>query len=210
MASSDAYQQFLASTVIDYEKWHDGEGYDLGALQRMTGTERHRAEGLMLERDIGWREIEVLEALGTARSWKAIARVFTHDRSIDTQLAAAAALDRSGKLGRPIDDIVAEAVLKLRTVEGGSTRALLLAEQHPTERVKQALLRASGRKSEIAMHCAALLCFLCGKAKEAFDWELRPLFLRLSPDNETLDRKAAYRELCVLVEMTTGTPRNSP
>lgn len=70
--------------------------------------------------------------------------------------------------------------------------------------MKQALLRASGQKSEIAMHCAALLCFLCGKAKEVFDWDLRPLFLRLAPENEESDRKAAFSEVCLLVGMTTG------
>jgi hypothetical protein len=76
-----------------------------------------------------------------------------------------------------------------------------MAEEYPTDRVKQALLVASGKKTEIAMHCAALLCYLSGKAKEAFDWDLRPLFLRLAPDNEEADRRAAYGEVCALVGM---------
>jgi hypothetical protein len=130
------------------------------------------------------REIEVLESLDSARAWDAIEQVFAQDGTIDGHLAAAAALHRGGRLGPPVNEVLAEAILKLRTIEGGSTRALLMAEQYPTERVKRALLRASRRKNEIAMHCAALLCYLCGKAKAPFDWDLRPRFLRLAPDNE--------------------------
>jgi hypothetical protein len=199
---SEAYQRFLASTVMDYEKWHDGEGYDLGTLQVLTAAERRQVEDLMIGRTIEWREIEVLESLGTPRSWKAIDQAFTSHRNIDTRLAAATALHRSGNQSQPMDQVIAEAILELVSIEAGLTRALLLAEEHPTDRVRRALLRASGKKTEIAMHCAALLCYLAGKAKDPFDWDLRPLFLRLAPGNDPADRKAAYGELCALVEMT--------
>jgi hypothetical protein len=201
MTGSPAYQRFIESTTIDYEKWHDGEGYDLAALADLSQAERSLVRDLMVGRPIAWREIEVLEALADPRGWDAIEAAF-ESRSIDTKLAAAVALERHGRLRLSIDAVVADTILRLRTIEGGSTRALLLAEQYPTDRVKEALLRASGRKNEIAMHCGALLCYLCGKAREAFDWDLRPLFLRLAPDNNVSDRKAAYRELCALVGMT--------
>jgi hypothetical protein len=201
MNPSPAFQRFVDSTAIDYEKWHDGEGYDLAALREMTPGERKQVEQMMTDRTIEWREIEVLEALDSASGWKAVRKTYQDGRGSDTRLAAAAALHRGGKLGQPIDEVVAEAILKLRTIPEGSTRALLMAEEFPSDAVKRALLRASGRKNEIAMHCAALLCYLCGKAKEAFDWDLRPLFLRLAPDNAEADRKAAYGELCALVGM---------
>jgi hypothetical protein len=202
MSGSPAYQRFLESTVIDYEKWHDGVGYDLTALDDMSAVERERVLEQMLGRTLEWRELEVLEKLGSPRAWKAIEETFTGVGDIDTRLAAAVALERGGKLNIPMDEVVAEAILALRKIEGGLTRALLLAEQYPTERVKRALLRASESATEAAMHCGALLCYLCGKATEAFDWNLRPLFLRLAPGNDEADRKAAYRELCALVEMT--------
>ena len=202
MSGSAAYRRFLDSTVMTYEKWHDGEGYDLASLDDMDQSEREQAEKRMLDRALEWREIEVLEKLGSARGWKAIRETFDDNRSIETRLAAAEALERGGKLGIPIDEVVTEAVLEIRDIGEGSTRALLLAERYPTERVKRALLQAAGRRSEIAMHCGALLCYLTGKAKEAFDWELRPLFLRLVPGNEETDRTAAYGELCTLVGMT--------
>lgn len=202
MTGSPAYQRFLSSTVMDYEKWHDGIGYDLPALDDMDPAERERAQELMLGRDIEWREIEVLEKLGTARGWTAIEETFEGSRSHDTRMAAAEALARSGKLKTPIDEVVADAILRLGEIGDGSTRTLLLAEQYPTENVKRALLEAAGRTTEMAMHCGALLCYLSGKAKEAFDWDLRPLFLRLVPGNDVTDRENAYRELCALVGMT--------
>ena len=202
MTGSPAYQRFLESTVIDYEKWHDGVGYDLTALDDMTAAERERVLEQMLGRAIEWRELEVLEKLASPRAWKAIEDTFRGDGDIDTRLAAAVALERGRRLDIPMDEVVAEAILALRKIEGGLTRALLLAERYPTEQVKRALLRASERKTEAAIHCAALLCYLTGKAAEAFDWNLRPLFLRLVPGNDEADRNAAYRELCALVEMS--------
>jgi hypothetical protein len=50
-----------------------------------------------------------------------------------------------------------------------------------------------------------VLCFLTGVASEAFDWNLRPLFLRLGPDEPEADRAAAFSELCTLVKMTPAT-----
>jgi hypothetical protein len=202
MNGSPAYQRFVDSTVIDYEKWHDGIGFDLSALDEMGPLEHERVLDLVLGRTIEWREIEVLEKLASPRAWKAIEETFGSGGDIDTRLAAAVALERGGKLGIPLDQVVAAAILAIRRIEEGLTRALLLAEQYPTERIKRALLQASGMKTEVALHCGALLCYLCGKATEAFDWNLRPLFLRLAPGNDEADRNAAHRELCALVEMT--------
>lgn len=202
MTGSPAYQRFVASTVLDFDQWHDGLGYDLTALPDMTEAEREHVADMMIQRDVEWREIEVLAALDSDRSWRAIEQAFARDSAIETHLAAAEELYRHGRLPLPLDAVLADAILRLRDIPGGSTRALLMAEQHPSEKVKAALLEASGKKTEIAMHCAALLCYLTGKAKEAFDWDLRPFFLRLAPDNPDADRTAAYRELCALVAMT--------
>ena len=202
MTASSPFRRFLDSTALDYDKWHDGIGYDLAVLDELGPGERDQVLHLMLSRTIEWREIEVLEKLDRPTGWKAIQETFERSGSIDPRLAAAAALERAGKLAEPLDAVVAREILQLHAIEEGLTRALLLAEQYPTERVKRALLKASGRPSEAAMHCGALLCYLCGKAKEAFDWDLRPLFLRLAPGNAASDRAAAYRELCARVEMT--------
>ena len=167
----------------------------------MTDEERASVLEMMSAGDMAWREIEVLERLALPDSWAAIEEAIQDHLSIDTRLAAAAALHRVNRLSRPIDEIIADELMNLSTIENGCTRALLLAEQHPTDRVKQALLWASRNRTECAMHCAALLCYLTGVGQEPFDWNLRPLFLRLDPHNSELEREAAFKELCLLVRM---------
>ena len=80
-----------------------------------------------------------------------------------------------------------------------------MAEDHPTPAVKQALLWASWNRTECAPHCAGVVCYLAGVAREPFDWSLRPLFLRLGPHNSYFERKAAFDELCKLVAMELDT-----
>jgi len=88
-----------------------------------------------------------------------------------------------------------------------------MAEEHATEDVKHALLAASHNRTASAMHCAGVLCYLAGVAKEPFDWNLRPLFLRLGPEEPEDDRAAAFRELCALVgidDRRSGSRGQSP
>jgi hypothetical protein len=65
-----AVQRFLDSMVIDYEKWHDGIGYDLKAIDEMTETERREVARMLASREQGWREVEArnTSAAGTIRS----------------------------------------------------------------------------------------------------------------------------------------------
>jgi hypothetical protein len=203
MTAPSAFQRFLDSTVLDFDRWHDGEGYDVSALAEMSAEERLKAGELMLGRDMTWREIEVLEALDQSVGWQAIERALEEGDDADVRLATAAALHRRQRLRQPLEEILAREIRRLRTIPGGSTRALLMAAEYPSAPVKEALFAASSRKSEIALHCAALLCYLSGKAREPFDWELRPFFLRFGPDNEEEDRQAALRELGAILQGST-------
>ena len=40
MQHTPAYTRFLASMQMTFDKWHDGEGYDIDALEEMTDDER--------------------------------------------------------------------------------------------------------------------------------------------------------------------------
>jgi hypothetical protein len=95
--STDAYARFVASLELDFDRWHDGDGYDLDALSQID---------------------------------------------------------------------------------------------------------ASRTKTTSAMHCAGVLCYLAGVGSEPFDWNLRPLLLRLGSDEPDDVREAAFRELCDLVKMS--------
>ena len=201
---TEAFTRFVQSLELDHDRWHDGEGYDLEALANIDTGERGDVVHLLASREATWREIEALETIDIPPAYMAIKRALRDSDSIDTRLAAAEALDHLGKLDEPLDRVLAREIRNLDN--DGTTRALLMAEQHGSEEVKRALLEASHKRTESAMHCAALLCYLAGVAKEPFDWDLRPLFLRLGAEEAEADREAAFRELCTLVAMEPQAP----
>ena len=203
---SEAYSRFLSSLELDFDRWHDGEGYDLEALAGIDDSERGDVVSELARRAPTWREIEALEAIDIPPAFMAIKRALRDGQSIDTRLAAAESLHRLGKLDEPIDAVLAREIAKLEDIGDGATRALLMAEDFPTDAVKRALLDASHRRTDSAMHCAGVLCYLTGAGKEPFDWDLRPLLLRLGPKEPEADRTAAFRELCALVKMEPSEP----
>src|SRR5215212_8862456 len=144
-ARSEALERFMASTSIDYDAWHDGVGYDLDAL-RALGTPAARAA--VVEQLRGGR----LEL----RLWAA--RALGDDRELAADREAA------------IVSGLAEGIFY-----GGLSVALDLATELRTPAMIQALFRASLRDDgEAAVQAAARLAFIHRKAKEEFDWELRP------------------------------------
>ena len=202
---TEAFARFMSSLHVDFDRWHDGEGFDLDALADIDEAERGDVVWELARREATWREIDALEQIDIPPAVMAIKRALRDSRSIDTRLAAASALHRLGQLDEPVDAVLAREIRQLSSIEDGSTRALLMAEEHPTDRVKQALLAATQSRTECSIHCAGVLCFLAAVASEPFDWNLRPLFLRLGPDEPEADRAAAFAELCALVKMTPAT-----
>jgi hypothetical protein len=205
VAHTAAYDRFIRSMTFTYEQWLDGESYDLDALREMEEWERPQILEILRDREVTWREIEVFAAVEHPIARAAIDAALEHRLSVGTRLAAAEALHAQGRLAQPIDERLAREIRQLDTVHNGCTRALLMAEKHPTGAVQQALLYASYNRTECSLHCAALLCYLRGVAKAPFDWELRPLFLRLGPNNSMLERQAAFDELCALVRLELDT-----
>ncbi len=79
---------------------------------------------------------------------------------------------------------------------GGLSATLEEAAAFHPPGVVDALLRGTlGRPGDVAVHFAALLCFVHGKSSEAFDWNHRPFFLRFNTTDRA-EREAAFRELC--------------
>jgi len=194
----------MASTAIDYEKWHEGEGYDLDALRSLSGSERDDAEGWLLARASNdWRDLEGLLALASPTARAAVIGQLRHGKLEQRLWAArfltdgpdAAATDSAFEADREtaVLDGLASA-----TFYGGLTQALDLATELRTPAMVDALFRACFRdEGEAAVHAAARLAYIHGKATEEFDWDLRPLFLRFNtPDRR--EREEAFRELCSL------------
>jgi len=92
-------------------------------------------------------------------------------------------------------------VKALETAEfyGGLTQALMEVQAfHPPVIIRSLLRGLMERDGGTAVHFAAMLCFLHGKASSAFDMAQRPFFLRFNtPD--LAEREKAVRELCTLI-----------
>ena len=201
MGRSDAFARFMASTNIDYEKWHDGIGYDLDALRSLSGEERQQAERWLLDRaGNDWRDIEGLLALGSGPARAAVVEQLRHGK-LEQRLWAARYLtdDPAAAATDPAFDADREAAvvagLESALIYEGLTQAFDLAVDVRTPVMVEALWRATQREeSEASVHAAARLAFLYGKASSDFDWDLRPLFLRFGTADRA-DRAAALKEL---------------
>lgn len=195
-------ERFRRSMVIDYEKWHDGIGYDLDALRAASPAERAAIESLLLGHGVAdWRDVEALAALDTPQARAALQAA---KKSSDSRVRAAV-LDYAPGLLTDAERTAA-LVRLLETAEffDGLTQALDQVEEfHPPEVVDALFRGALHRKGEVAVHFAAMLTFLHGKAGEAFDWEQRPFFLRFNTPDRA-GRETVFRELCARIGADAG------
>jgi len=195
--STAAVDRFLASMVRDRDRWRDGIGYDLAALDEMTAVERGAIEARLLAREPPlWCDLEALARLGTPAAVRALQAALRHRdpavRGAALRYGGAGFSDGERLLGicRALEDAA---------FFDGLSEALEAAEAYHPPEVSDLLLRALlRREGEVAVHVAALLCFLHGQAKEPFDWEQRPFFLRFAEADGAL-RRAAFRDLCARI-----------
>ena len=138
-----AVGRFERSMVMDYEKWHDGIGYDLATLKTATPEERRAIETLLIRHGVkDWRDVEALAALGTPQAGEFLkAALHAPDPAISLAVARyAPELVLHTKR-------VAALIKALETAQffGGLSQALdEAAEFHPKE-VVEALFRGASR-----------------------------------------------------------------
>ena len=183
---SPAYERFLSSMVITYMMWHDGDGYAVDAIAEMTPEERVEIEakliGRLSESAADWRDIEALAYLRTPTAVAAIDKARTHRNNEVRKQALEYFLNRADEESAPDPEQLDEQVAK--AVAGG---AIDMAQTHPTPRVKRALLDLARLGNAVQrVNAAAMLMYLCGQAKEAFDWEQRPFYLRFNGEGHDL------------------------
>jgi hypothetical protein len=189
---SEAFRRFEASMVIDYEKWHDGIGYDLDALRQLEGEERQWAERLL--RGVSnpdWRVAEALAALKSDSADASLEEMAADAKDGAGRLRAAELLHRAGKSGPP--DAVIAGLIRTGAPYEGLTQALDLCPEFPTRRVKASLLWASLHNPDARVHAAAMLYHLYHKTDEPFDWKLRPFFLKFNESEAT--RRACFEKM---------------
>jgi hypothetical protein len=197
-ASSSPLERFVASMVVDYDKWHDGIGYDLDVLKECSARERASIEArLVPPKD--WRDVEALaslRALGSESAESAL-RAATHSSVNEVRLAALR------EVPDLVDDDTRTAML-VRAIESagsfdGLDATLSQVETFHPPAVVAALFRGLfTRDGTTACNYAGMLAFVHGKTKEPFDWSMRPLFLKFNTDDRA-EREAAFQELCAVL-----------
>lgn len=197
--SESAVARFERSMNIDYEKWHEGIGYDLDCLRQASPAERRQIEQLLTRRPPSdWRDIEALAALDSERARKALRAA---SQSSDSALRMAVVRFAPDLVTKP--QRIRSLIRALETAEfyGGLSEALSEAESLHPPKVMAALFHGTlAREGGIAVHFAAMLTYLHGKASSRFDWDQRPFFLRFNtPSPEA--RREAFMELCRRIEV---------
>jgi len=198
MPHSETYERFMKSTNIGFDQWHDGIGYDLQAYQQMTPEERDRvAKNLHMKGQLDWRDMEVLRLHGDSDSFDKLRDVLATG-SIDARAHALGELIEMGKMSGSVADVqLAHVIDDIDGIEG-MVPALLLAPDHGGPMTSAALLRGTRDRPGVAVNFAGMVCFLAGVTDEEFDWDLRPLFLRMGEGEPEAGRAAAFEELCKL------------
>ncbi len=196
-ASTSIVRRFVESMEINYDKWHEGEGYDLALIELADQCTRDSIERILIGRSsIGWRDIEALAKINSPKSRVAIMHAFMH---ADTQTRMAVHIHAPELLSQQLrtDSIVR--ALQESTIYFGLSEALAEVEQfHPPEIVQELLRGLMRRDGGTACHFAAMLYFLYGKSSCTFDWEYRPFFLKFNTE-DLLERERAVRELCDVI-----------
>lgn len=193
---SEALRRFESSMAVGYEQWHDGIGYDLDALDRLSEAEKRHAERLLVPRaHKDWRDLEALDRLGTPN---AIAAILQARKTADPEMRL-----RAHRYGpQPTAAEWESAILgslENAVIYASLTQALDCAIEHPSARVVLMLWEKVRSASDgVPYHCAAALCCIGGVLDSQHDDRFRDLFLRLAgPSGAT--RKDAVRELEALL-----------
>jgi hypothetical protein len=195
LPQSPAVRQFAQSMEIDYQKWHDGVGYDIGVIRSATQDDRAQIEAILVARGVrDWRDAEALAAIGSPRAQALLKSALgSEDFSV-----AVAVLDYAPNSVSPqARSAVLVSALQRAEFGKGLAEALRAVEKfHPPE-VIDALLRGTLHRKPSGAHFAGMLMYLNGQAKTAFDNDLSPFLVRFSGPN----REELFRELCAKINV---------
>ncbi len=197
ISTSAAYDRFIQSMVIDFDKWHDGEGYDLKALDELTPAERESVANMLRTRH-DWRDVEALAYLNPPDR-ETLRRTFDDEHAqMITRLKAGEELER---LGEKVD--FAPLTLLMLDVADGNvsimSRIFDFLEWRkglpPADdwRIKKKVLQLlQTNRNPSSANWAAIAFVLFGLCKSQWDFEHRSFWLRFQ---ERDDHDAAFAEL---------------
>ena len=187
-------QSFEASMKIGFEEWHDGIGYNIAVIRLASKVELDAIEKILINhspRD--WRDIEALAEINTN-----CAREIIKEAIKDSNPFVRIAVIRFAPDLITDNERTQSIIHALQNVEifNGFSNVLDEVERYHPKEVKEALINGLlNRTGDVAVHFAAMLFYLFGKAKEPFDWKQRPFFLRFNTEDRK-ERVEVFRELC--------------
>lgn len=194
---SSAYHRFIQSMVIDFDKWHDGEGYDLKALDELTAAERESVAKMLRTRH-DWQDVEALAYLNPP-DCETLRRTLDDEHAqMVTRLKAGEELER---LGEKVDF----APLTLHMLDAADGDSSVMSRifdflewrkgSPPADdwRIKKKVLQLlQTNRDPSSANWAAIAFVLFGLCKSQWDFEHRPFWLRFQ---EREDHDAAFAEL---------------
>jgi hypothetical protein len=187
-------QRFEASMKIGFEEWHDGIGYDTAAIRLASQEELDTIEQILINHNPrDWRDIEALAEINTKCAREIIKEAIKDSNPVVRIAVIRFAPDLITDNERTQSVIYA---LQKTEIFDGLSQVLLEVEKYHPKEIKEALINGLlNRTGDVAVHFAAMLFYLFGKAKEPFDWKQRPFFLRFNTENRK-ERVEVFRELC--------------
>lgn len=193
--------QFRASMGMNHQRWHDGIGYDLPLLSKATPEDLAEIEALLLNEPVNdWRIVEGLSRLRTpaaiARLKSALATSRDHTVKMSITQYAADLISEEERSAA-----IMAALREAPLIQGFHRAVQQIPDFHPREVMDELHLAVLKREGEVAMHGAALLLFLHGKASSIFASAHRTFLTRFGSKNAD-ERMSAYRELCEIIEFT--------
>ena len=172
---SELVDRFVASMVMDFDKWHDGIGYDVELIDEMSADERKAVEQKLISKLDDWRDLEALDRLGTPAAHAAIEKA---RQSSNAELRLKAQ-DYGPDPHPDLREAAIIAGLSNEDLSDGLSEALDQAADHPTPNVIAALLKcARDTGGPGAYDAAAVLYQINGKIESHFGFENREFFLR--------------------------------
>ena len=122
---------------MDYAKWHDGVGYDLDVLRKLSTDEKEKVEDVLIAHGIkDWRDIDALAEIGSERALSAIKNAL-QSGTYEVRIRAIERLSEKGIISeREIETLLVETI-PLVFILNGQTSTLRLAEKYPTPAVKR-------------------------------------------------------------------------
>ncbi len=196
-----AWNAFLAGLRLDYERWHDGVGYDVTTIPALSPLQRRRAVDLLRTRELTWRELEALAQLDTTEAWEAIDEAAEDPQSTMLRFRAASLQAERGRRN-DLTEVIVRELKRMDRSDEGETAVLLAAQEHDSPRIRKGLLWASWNRTPCAPNAAALLLHLTGHAADPLALEHREIVLGLGPHENSFVRGAAMEKLERLVGLT--------